>query len=396
MWTHEEVTEEALERLQAIGLAPAMAREARLRVEATESAEATVATAARAATAPAAAQAAPTVPPRRALMRVAQVQREGVSLHDGQHEHAARLLPPLRQALAEEGDAIAVGDWVFALHNSYGEWWVDERLPPANQLARRLHDGRDKVERVVIVSNVDTAMLVMGLDHDYNLRRLERYIALVRLAGVTPLVVLTKADLCGDTPARLAAAQALLPPGAVAVALDALADSGKAPLRELAPWLGSGQTAVMLGSSGAGKSTLTNALVGNSVQLTGANRGGDNRGRHTTTARTMHRAACGGCIIDTPGLRTLRLDGDADALAQVFDDIAERAAACRFRDCRHEGEPGCAVRGAVPEERLRNWAKLQRETRRDTQTALQRKAQLSVWKARARGARARLQAKRGE
>ncbi|MBI5717469.1 MAG: ribosome small subunit-dependent GTPase A [Burkholderiales bacterium] len=368
--------EESMAQLRAIGLAPTMAQRALLRLQAAQT--------------PATAGGGAASDP--ALLRVAEVQREGLGLHDGRRELAGRLLPALRNELAANADAIAVGDWVLATRNAFGEWWVGERLPPLNQLARRLHDGRDKVERVVIVSNVDTAMLVMGLDHDYNLRRLERYVALVRMAGVAPLVVLTKADLCADTDARRAAAQALLPAGAVALALNALGDQ---PAQQLEPWLGAGQTVVMLGSSGAGKSTLTNALIGHEVQLTQANRAGDNRGRHTTTARVLHRAAAGGCIIDTPGLRTLRLDGDAHALQQVFEDIAERATACRFRDCRHEGEPGCAVRGVVPEERLRNWAKLQREARRDTLTALERKAQVSVWKARARGARIRMQAKRG-
>ncbi len=367
MWNDED-----FDRLSAIGLAPAMAQHAAARMAAQ-----------------AAASAQENAP---ALMRVAQVQREGLSLHDGEREHAARLLPSLRAELAAQADAIAVGDWVVARRNAFGEWWVGERLPPLNQLARRLHDGRDKVERVVIVSNVDTAMLVMGLDHDFNLRRLERYVALVRMAGVTPLVVLTKADLRAEVKEQTAAAQALLPPGAMALALSALGDE---PLPRLAPWLGAGQTAVMLGSSGAGKSTLTNALVGLEVQRVGANRAGDNRGRHTTTARVLHRAAAGGCIIDTPGLRTLRLDGDARALAQVFDDIAELAWHCRFHDCRHEAEPGCAVRGHVGEERLQNWNKMQREARRDTLTALERKAQVSQWKARSRGARARLQQKRG-
>jgi ribosome biogenesis GTPase / thiamine phosphate phosphatase len=369
-----------LARLQAIGLAPQMAQQAQ-HAQQTKQAQAQR----------------PEAAPPPALMRVAEVQREGLTLHDGEAEHAARLLPALRQSLAAVGDALAVGDWIFARRNSYGEWWVAERLPPMNQLARRLHDGRDKVERTVIVSNVDTAMLVMGLDHDYNLRRLERYVALVRLAGVTPLVVLTKADLGGEAgnivAQRLEAAQALLPAGALAVALNALSD---APQRELSPWLGPGQTAVMLGSSGAGKSTLTNALVGAAVQRIGANRSDDSRGRHTTTARALHRAAAGGCIIDTPGLRTLRLDGDADALTQVFDDIATHAQRCHFRDCRHQGEPGCAVRGAVGEERLRNWHKLQREARRDTLSALERKVQLSVWKSRSRGAQQRLRVKRGE
>lgn len=371
------IDEETLQRLRGIGLAGAMAHCATLRMGALAEAP---------------------LPPQAAfaLMRVAQVQRETLGLHDGEGEHMARLLPALRASLAAEADAVAVGDWVLAERNRFGQWWVAERLPPMNQLARRLHDGRDKVERVVIVSNVDTAMLVMGLDHDFNLRRLERYVALARMAGVQPLVVLTKADLApdaGEAHSRREAAQALLPLGCLAVALNALSD---APLAQLAPWLGAGQTVVMLGSSGAGKSTLTNTLVGSAVQRTGANRAGDNRGRHTTTTRVLHRAAAGGCIIDTPGLRTLRLDGDAEQLAQVFDDIAERAQGCRFRDCRHEGEPGCAVRGVVSDERLRNWGKLQREARRDTMTALQRKAQLSLWKARSRGARARLQAKRGD
>jgi ribosome biogenesis GTPase len=326
------------------------------------------------------------------LMRVTEVQREGLTLHDGVHEHAARLLPALRHALADAVDAVAVGDWVLASRNPLREWWVHTRVPPLSQLARRLHDGRDKVTRVVIVSNVDTAMLVMGLDHDFNLRRLERYVALVRLAEVTPLVVLTKSDLCPDPAARLRAVQALLPQGAGAVALNAL---GEEPRQQLAPWLVSGQTLVLLGSSGAGKSTLTNALTGSQQQVTGANRAGDSRGRHTTTTRSLHRTPDGACIIDTPGLRTLRLDGEEAALGAVFDDIASLATKCRFRDCRHQGEPGCAVQAGVAAERLHSYQKLLREARRDTLTALERKAQVSEWKARGRAAKQRLESKRG-
>ncbi len=326
------------------------------------------------------------------LLRVTEVQRDTLRLHDGLSARSARALPVLLQRLQHEADALAVGDWVLARSNAFGECWVHERLPPLNQLARRLHDGRDKVERVVIVSNVDTALLVMGLDHDFNLRRLERYLALVRMAGVQPLVVLTKADLCGDVPARLQAAQALLPAGAAAVALNALGDE---PQQVLGPWLLPGSTLVLLGSSGAGKSTLTNALLGLDVQATGANRDGDSRGRHTTTARSLHALPSGACLIDTPGLRTLRLDGQAQALDAVYDDVAALASQCRFRDCGHQGEPGCAVRDGVPAERLRNYQKLQREARRDTLSALERKAQVSAWKVRARGAKVRMAAKRG-
>ena len=325
--------------------------------------------------------------------RVTEVQREGVTLHDGLVEHDARMRPALRQQLTDQSDALAVGDWIWADCNVHGQWWVHTRLPPINQLARRLHDGRDKVTRTVIVSNVDTALLVIGLDGDYNPRRIERYVALVRMARVVPVVVLTKADLCADVQARVDEVQALLPSGAAAVALNALGDE---PRLVLAPWLAEGQTLVLLGSSGAGKSTLTNALTGHADQLIGGNRAGDGRGRHTTTARSLHVVPGGACIIDTPGLRTLRLDGDADALGQVFDDITQLALNCRFRDCGHTDEPGCAVRAGVEPARLKSFQKLLREARRDTQTALERKVQVSQWKAHGRQAAARMAHKRGE
>lgn len=355
----------AFERLRAIGMTPALMQKLALLPQANETG---------------------------ALMRVIEVQREGLRLHDGNAEVAARLLPALRSQMADSADALAVGDWVHAQANALGEWWVHTRVPPLNQLARRLHDGRDKVARVVIVSNVDTALLVMGLDHDFNLRRLERYVALARLAVVGAVVVLTKKDLVADAATRVQQVQSAVPADVAVVAVDAL---GGEPLQCLAPWLQTGQTLVLLGSSGAGKSTLTNSLSGHALQLTGASRSGDGRGRHTTTARSLHRTLHGACIIDTPGLRTLRLDGEADALGAVFEDIATMAQGCRFRDCRHEDEPGCAVRDGVGFERLRNYHKLLREAQRDTLSALQRKLQLQQWKSRARNARVRIAAKRG-
>lgn len=327
-----------------------------------------------------------------ALMRVAEVHRDSLVLHDGEGTWPARARPALIQALASEADALAVGDWVRAERNAFGEWWVDARVPPRTQLARRLHDGREKVERVVLASNVDTALLVMGLDHDFNLRRLERYLALVRLASVGAVVVLSKADLCVDLGRRLRDAQTLVPAGVEVLALDSLHDDVPS---QLAPWLAPGQTLVLLGSSGAGKSTLANALCGEAVAATGGTRRGDGRGRHTTTVRTLHPVPGGACIVDTPGLRSLRLDGDAGDVAGAFDDIAALAAQCRFRDCRHEGEPGCAVRGTVAPERLKSFGKLVREAQRDSMSALQRREQVAQWKARSRIGRANIRAKRG-
>lgn len=327
-----------------------------------------------------------------ALMRVTEVQREGLTLHDGTQALPARLRPHLRAELQAQADAVAVGDWVLAERNALAEWWVHARVPPQNQLARRLHDGRDKVERTVIVANVDTALLVMGLDHDFSLRRMERFVALAQLAGVEPVVVLTKADLCSDAAWRLAQVQRLLPRGTAALAVNALQPEAALALE---PWLQPGRTLVLMGSSGTGKSTLTNTLTGQAVAVTGANRSDDSRGRHTTTARSLHTTPQGACLIDTPGLRTLRLDTDAEAVQAAFGDIATLASQCRFRDCRHQGEPGCAVIGSVDDARLRNFHKLQREAARDQMTALERKAMVQQWKARSRAGRRRAEDKRG-
>jgi ribosome biogenesis GTPase len=325
------------------------------------------------------------------LMRVVEVQRNGVTLHEGQLTLPARVLPALHAAL--EHDGLAVGDWVYAQRNALGEWWVRERVPPVNQIARRLHDGRDKVTRVVLVSNVDTVLIVMGLDHDFNPRRLERYLAFTRLARVGALVVLTKADLVSDVQRaeREHEALALLPPDVAVLAVDATAPGTACALE---PWLGAGQTLVVVGSSGAGKSTLTNTLIGRAVQDTGGTRGGDGRGRHTTTVRSLHALAGGACIIDTPGLRTLRLDADAGDLVQAFDDIARLAPQCRFRDCRHGDEPGCAVRDGVAAARLKNFHKLQREAQRDTMSALERKMLVATWKVRSKAGRERAKEKK--
>jgi len=327
------------------------------------------------------------------MLRITAVHRSTVGAHDGRAERSARPLPRLMRTLQEEGPALAVGDWVLATCDAFGETWVEARISPSSHIARRGSDGRIHP----IVSNVDTALLVMGLDDDFNPRRLERYLALVHGDGVAPVVVLTKADIATPTKAslqqRLGLLQGRVPPNVEVCAVNAMDPSAA---RTLAPYCMRGRTLVLLGSSGAGKSTLTNTLLGAPVQDTGAVRSNDGRGKHTTTSRSLHRLPGGACVIDTPGLRTLRPDADEASLAPAYDDIAALAARCRFRDCRHAEEPGCAVREGIGADRLRNYHKLLREVRRDTLTALDKQRQVAMWKGRGRAAKVRIKAKRGE
>jgi ribosome biogenesis GTPase len=325
-------------------------------------------------------------------MRITSVHRETLEVHDGKNQLAARSMARLTRELIEAGSALAVGDWVLCAADDFGQLWVHNRLEPLTQIVRRDADG----SRHTVVSNVDTALLVMGLDLDFNLQRLERYLALVQGSGVMPVVVLTKADIAQSTEPdtvslRLDSLRARVGNQVDVHALDARDPTVNTALR---PYLGRSQTLVLLGSSGAGKSTLTNTLAGMALQDTGAVREHDSRGKHTTTSRALHRLPGGACVIDTPGVRTLRPDVDAQTLGRLFADIGTLAGNCRFRDCTHNDEPGCAVREAVDPLRLRNYHKLLRESRRDTLSALDRQRQLSEWKARGRAGRQRLEMKR--
>jgi ribosome biogenesis GTPase len=327
------------------------------------------------------------------LVRVTEVHRNGVGVHDGVAERSARPLPRVVRALADDGSALAVGDWVIASADAYGALWIEARVPPTSHIVRRDGDG----DPHPVVSNVDTALLVMGLDDDFNPRRLERYLALVQGDGIVPVVVLTKADVCVASSSqaledRLAQLQGRVPPQVEVLAVNATDPSAG---RALDGYLDRGRTLVLLGSSGAGKSTLTNTLLGAIVQDTGAIRAHDSRGRHTTTSRSLHLLPGGACVIDTPGLRTLRPDGGEAALAAAFTDIEALAARCRFRDCGHHQEPGCAVREGIGVDRLRNFHKLLREIRRDAMTALERQQQLAQWKVRSRASKVRMKEKRG-
>lgn len=346
-------------------------------------------------------------------MRLVEVQRDHWLLHDGHLSHRARCDSALALDLQAQGEALVVGDWLLARPDEPGAGGtalrITCRLPPLNQLARRVHAGgrmaRGAGQRQALVSNIDTALLVMGLDGDFQPRRLERYLGLLQGARVAAVLVLSKADTVPPALAaqRQAEAAMLLPPRTPVLALDTRQPSTAA---SLSGWLQPGRTLVLLGSSGAGKSTLANTLQAAHGQVagaitgraTGAVRVDDSRGRHTTTVRSLLPLPGGACVIDTPGLRSLRLDlDDAAPLAEVFADVARLAPLCRFRDCTHSQEPGCAVRAAVDAPRLANFHKLLREAGRDGAGAPQRTGAATAASAarqKARDGLARAQAKR--
>ena len=316
------------------------------------------------------------------LARVVEHSRASSLIHTGVESHGARSMPALARSAT-----IVVGDWVITVSSSDGEWWICDLLTPYTQFHRIDPSGN----RQALVSNVDSAFLVMGLDRDFNVRRLERYIALTKSAGALPVVVLTKADLCADVDMYLDLLAERLPSSIERHAVNA---TDPVAVGCLAVHLGPGQTAVLLGSSGAGKSTLTNTLTQSFTQETGAVRTSDSRGRHTTTSRQLRPLPWGGCLIDTPGLRGLRLDIDRLSLDAAFDDIAALAEGCRFRDCAHHNAPGCAVRASVAPDRLANYHKLCREISRDRADPLARQTAKAEIKVRQRALRA-LQKERG-
>jgi ribosome biogenesis GTPase len=274
-----------------------------------------------------------------------------------------------------QADAIerpVVGDWVCLRQDASA--CVIEAIVPRRTLLRRVAAGGQDGDQAV-AANVDTVLIIGGLDGDHEPRRLRRYIAFVTGGGAQPVVVLNKADLVDDL-ARAVADLAGIDPGIPIHPVSATEGVG---LEALTAYLVPGHTIACVGSSGVGKSTLINRLLGLEVLATGAVRDDDSRGRHTTTSRELIPHSSGAVIMDTPGMRELALSAEASDLDAGFHDLATLAADCRFRDCTHQGEPGCAVlaaigRGSLPPERFEDWAKLERETVYDQERRHERHA----------------------
>ncbi len=275
----------------------------------------------------------------------------------------------LRHEALGPGDLPAVGDWVAIAPVGGADPAVVHAVLSRRSAFRRYASegnrlpGARGADQQVLAANIDVALLVAGLDGDFNLRRLERYLAVAYAGGATPVVVLNKADVDADVDGHCVAAEAVAP-GVRVHAISALEGMGVAELSEA--HLRPGSTAVVLGSSGVGKSTLVNALLGEPRQRTGDVRADDARGRHTTRHRELIVLPGGALLVDTPGIRSLEVTGADEGIDEAFADVAELANACRFRDCRHEREPGCAVLAALGDGRLdrgrfASYRKLERE-----------------------------------
>jgi ribosome biogenesis GTPase / thiamine phosphate phosphatase len=321
--------------------------------------------------------------------RIAREDREQYLVYTEAGESRAQISGKFRFAAAGRVDFPAVGDWVAVEGQT-----IHALLPRRSKFSRKV--AGVTTEEQIVAANVDTLFLVIGLDGDFNPRRVERYLAPAWDSGATPVLVLNKADVCEDVDALIAEVE-LIAAGITVHPVSAI-DGDVDALRR---YCVRGRTIALVGSSGVGKSTLINVLLGEDRQDTGDVSEHQDRGRHTTTNRELIILPTGGLIIDNPGMRELQLWGDEAGVDETFADIMQLAALCRFRDCRHESEPDCAVQsalddGTLDEERYRSYLKLKRELRylAGKQDQRIRAAEHARWKQIARQQRAQRKANR--
>lgn len=265
---------------------------------------------------------------------------------------------------------MTVGDWVL----------LDDQHKFIRLLDRISEFGRKapgaKLQRQMIAANVDTVFIVCSMNNDFNLSRIERYLTLSHEAGAEPIVVLTKLDLCNDPENYLRQVRSL----DSMLIVEAVNGLDSESVKTLEPWCITGKTIAFLGSSGVGKSTMVNTLMGTQAQQTGDIREDDSKGRHTTTGRAISIMPSGGLLLDTPGMRELQLAASEHGISETFSDIAMEAKFCKFLDCQHQAEPGCAVlaaveKGTVDQRRLDNYFKLMREQQRNGASLAQKHKQ---------------------
>ncbi|GAD79675.1 ribosome small subunit-dependent GTPase A [Vibrio ezurae] len=293
-----------------------------------------------------------------------------VSAH---HRSGYQLLTEDREVTLAVHDSLpsmTVGDWVVLDKQMQFKRCLDR----SSQFSRKA--AGSKLAEQKIAANIDTVFIVMSLNDDFNLSRVERYLALTNEAQVEAVIVLTKADLCEDSYALAQQVQSL----DAMLMVETVNALDPSSVQALAPWCKTGKTVAFLGSSGVGKSTLVNTLLQDDTQETGGIREDDSKGRHTTTGRTLHTMPSGGVLLDTPGMRELQLANVSQGLSDTFAEIEALAAQCRFSDCSHQNEPGCAIQkalqqGQLDERRLNNYLKLQREQARNSASLAQLRSQ---------------------
>ena len=292
--------------------------------------------------------------------RVVEEQRAAYRVLCESGELLAELSGHFRSSASERADLPAVGDWVAATPRLPSRATIHRVLPRLSKFSRK--SAGDRTTEQIVAANIDTVFLMSSLNGDLNLRRIERYLAVIWNSGAQPVVLLSKSDICEDVDAAIQAVSEV----AFGVSLHAISSVSGEGFDAMTTYVTAGRTVAVLGSSGVGKSTMINRLLGRDVQEVREIREDDSRGRHTTTARRLFLLPRGGMLIDTPGMRELQLWDTGDAVSQVFDEIEALAPDCRFRDCEHLSEPGCAVQAAIADGRITNdrfesYLKLRRE-----------------------------------